>query len=73
MTTECRICVRGRIDKAWSDYLGGLTITVENGEDGAAVTILSGLVADEVVLLGILERLLGLDVAFLSVEFGPVR
>jgi hypothetical protein len=41
-----RICVRGRLDRSWSDRIGGMQVTETQGSDGQAETILVGRLAD---------------------------
>lgn len=62
-----RIQVRGRLSREWSDHLGGLSIDV-SGEPGQQVTQLSGWVADQAALLGILNGLYDLGFPLMSVE-----
>jgi hypothetical protein len=52
-----RICVQGKLDKRYSDLLGGLTITQATGDDDAPVTILYGWLVDQAALLGVLNAL----------------
>lgn len=61
---KVEIRVEGRIDEHWSQWLGDLTITHDSGDE----TILSGTVADQSVLYGILARLRDLGLALLSVN-----
>jgi hypothetical protein len=68
-TTECNymIRVRGRLDPRWSDRLGGLEI--EHLEvDGEMTSLLSGLLADQSALSGVLNSLVDLQFAVLSVD-----
>ena len=59
-----QIRIEGRLDGQWSDWFSGLTITaLDNNE-----TLLSGPVADQVALRGILERLWDLNLVLISVE-----
>jgi hypothetical protein len=59
-----QIKVQGRLDERWSDWFGGMTITVELEGDGLPITTLTGTVADQAALQGILRALytLGLPV-----------
>lgn len=58
------IHVRGQLDESWSDWLEGLEVTLlENGE-----MILSGYIGDQAALMGILNKLHGLNLALLSVS-----
>jgi hypothetical protein len=59
-----QIKVQGRLDERWSDWFGGMTITVELEGDGLPISTLTGTVADQAALQGILRALytLGLPV-----------
>lgn len=57
-----RITVKGHLDREWSDWFDGLTITTEdNGE-----TVLSGPVVDQTALHGVLIRIRDLGLPLLS-------
>jgi len=45
-----QIKVQGRLNETWSAWFDGMAVTVENSGDGAAVTTLTGSVADQVAL-----------------------
>jgi hypothetical protein len=61
---EVEIRIRGQIDKNWSEYFGGLTVFhTPRGE-----TVLTGLVADQAELRGILTRLADLGLDLISVS-----
>src|SRR2546427_6433849 len=56
------IVVKGHLDREWSDWFDGLTITlVDNGE-----TILSGPVVDQTALHGVLIKIRDLGLPLLS-------
>ncbi len=58
-----QIRVKGRLDGAWSAWLDGLEITPQpNGE-----TLLSGPVADQTALHGILARIRDMNLILISV------
>ena len=59
-----QIRIEGRLDKQWSDWFSGLTITSLDSNE----TLLTGPVADQVALRGILERLWDLNLVLISVE-----
>lgn len=61
------ICVEGELDRSWSDWFHGLSI--EASEAGA--TRLTGAVADQSALHGILDRLHNLGLALVSVQRLP--
>ena len=60
------IRIKGRINEQWSEWLGGLTISHSDPE----ATVLTGLVADQAALYGIISRLrdLGLELTLVSSE-----
>ncbi len=58
------IHVRGQLDESWSDWLEGLEVTLlENDE-----MILSGHIGDQAALMGVLNKIYGLNLALLSVS-----
>jgi hypothetical protein len=62
-----QIKVPGHLDESWSDWAGGMTITVESEGDGPPVTTLTGTV-DQAALQGLLRRLYSLGLPLLSVN-----
>jgi hypothetical protein len=62
------IRVRGKLGRHWSDWCGGLSFSSEEMEDGALVTTLTGMVADQAALRGILAKLWDLGLTLLSVR-----
>jgi hypothetical protein len=61
-----RIRVPGHLDESWSDWAGGMTITVEGKGDSPPVTTLTGLL-DQAALQGVLRRLYSLGLPLISV------
>jgi hypothetical protein len=62
--TFFEIRVKGHLDESWSDWLEGLEVELlDSGE-----MILSGRIADQAALMGILNKLYGLNLALLSVS-----
>jgi len=58
-----RIKVKGHLDRRWMEWFGGLTITLEdNGE-----TLLTGQVADQAALHGLLRKVRDLGLPLISV------
>jgi len=58
------IRVKGHLDESWSDWLEGLEVTLlDNGE-----MILSGHIGDQAALMGILNKLYGLNLTLLSLS-----
>jgi len=62
-----QIKVPGHIDESWSDWAGGMTITVETEGDGPPVTTLTGTL-DQAALQGLLRRLYALGLPLISVN-----
>lgn len=62
------IQVQGRLDASWSDWFDDVTITVETGDDAPAITRLTGLVADQAALYGLLQKLYTLGLPLLLVK-----
>jgi len=58
-----RIKLKGHLDDKWSDWFEGMDISTGGGE-----TILSGQVADQAALHGLLIRIRDLNLTLLSVE-----
>jgi hypothetical protein len=58
------IRIKGHLDDSWSDWLGGLEVKLlDNGE-----MILSGQIGDQAALMGVLNKLYGLNLVLLSVS-----
>ena len=63
-----RICIQGILDKNWSDYCGGMTIEQERDPHQRAVTVMTGRLADQSALVGILISLHDIGCPILSVK-----
>ena len=61
---EYEIRLRGPLDQSWSDWLGGLEVSLT----GTGDTLLSGLVVDQAALHGILLRVRDLSLELLSLR-----
>ena len=61
-----QIKMPGHLDESWSDWAGGMTITVESEGDGLPVTTLTGTL-DQAALQGLLRRLYSLGLPLISV------
>lgn len=61
---QVEIHFKGTLNKQWSDWFGGLTIS----QSGLDETVLTGIVADQAVLYGIISRLrdLGLMLTYVN-------
>jgi len=64
-----QIKVPGYLDESWSDWAGGMTITVENENDSPPTTTLTGVVADQAALQSLLRRLYSLGLPLISVNW----
>jgi hypothetical protein len=63
-----QIKVMGKLDKSWSDWLGGATITSQLEGNGAVITILTIDATDGPALFGLLDRLRDMNLLPISVE-----
>ncbi|MGB8253014.1 MAG: hypothetical protein WCF08_07335 [Anaerolineaceae bacterium] len=63
-----QIMVQARLDDSWAEWFGGMTITAGQDETGQCATILTGLVADQVTLHGLLTRIRDLNLRLISVQ-----
>jgi hypothetical protein len=63
-----QIKVPGELGESWSDWAEGMTIEVESEGDGPPVTTLTGTVADQAALQGLLRRLYSLGLPLISVD-----
>ena len=61
---DVEILIEGQIDTHWSEWLGGLEIT----HIGQEQSRLSGSIADQATLYGILTKLRDLDMKLVSVN-----
>ena len=63
-----RICISGVLDVGWSDRLEGMEIRAAAAPDGGPMTVLTGELADQVALWGVLQGLHRRGFTLLSVE-----
>jgi hypothetical protein len=63
-----QIKVQGRLGESWSDWFEGMAIDVEPLESGGTITTLSGIIADQAALFGLLSRIRDLGLPLLLVE-----
>ena len=59
-----QVKVKGNLDEKWSDWFDGLTITPQANDE----TLLTGPVADQAALHGLLARIRDLGLPLLSVK-----
>jgi hypothetical protein len=62
-----QVKVRGVLDDRWSDWFHGMEIQVENTGDGTPITTLTGPVADQARLRGIVSKIWDLNLTVISV------
>jgi hypothetical protein len=59
-----QIRIKGHLGSGWTDWFGGLSITLEDNED----TLLTGPVVDQAALHGLLRKVRDLGMPLLSVN-----
>jgi hypothetical protein len=64
-----RIRIQGILDKNRSDYYRGMTIEHEGDQKHSAISILTGTLADQPALIGVLDSLHDIGYPILSVEY----
>ena len=62
-----RIRVQGILDPNWSEWLESMSIAAEQQPNGCNTTVLTGRVADQAALRGILTRIWDLNLDVISV------
>ncbi len=62
-----RIHVQGCLDERRSDWFGGMHIAVRGGGPVPPITILTGTLADQAALMGLLQKVYILGLPLLSV------
>jgi hypothetical protein len=62
--TFYQIRIKGHLDDPWTEWFGGLTITLENNGD----TLLTGLVVDQSALYGLLKKVRDLGMPLVSLN-----
>jgi hypothetical protein len=67
-----QIKVPGKLDESWSEWAGGMTVTVGSYDDGLPVTTLTG-TFDQAALQGLLRRLYSLGLPLISVNCLEVK
>lgn len=68
-----RIKVQGRMRAEWSHWFGDLQVTAAEEENGRTTTTLTGPLADQAALHGVINRIRDLNLSLLLVELvGPV-
>ncbi|HET6443379.1 MAG TPA: hypothetical protein VFI27_02275 [candidate division Zixibacteria bacterium] len=66
--TEYEIEIQGRLEERWSRWFDDMTISVISETSGPAISVISGLVADQAALHGLLNRIRDLGIPLISVQ-----
>jgi hypothetical protein len=66
-TATYQIRVQGRLDERWAQWFDGMSIAVEPAKDGSTLTVLTGSVADQAALYGLINRMRDLGLPLISV------
>jgi hypothetical protein len=62
------ISVQGKLDDSWAAWLDGMTISRRQARDGTPLAVLTGPVADQAALRGLLSRLWDLNLVIIDVR-----
>ena len=65
-----QVKVIGVLDDTWSEWFNGLDVRVERATEGLSITTLTGPVADQASLRGIVSKLWDLNLTIISVNRG---
>lgn len=72
LPAQYRIQVQGVLDQHWSGWLNDMGITVENDETATPLMTLTGPLADQAALRGLLNKLWDLNLTVVLVQrLGP--
>lgn len=63
-----RIELQGPLDPSWAEAVGDMAITIAQYENGSTVTTLTGRLADQAALAGVINLALSLGLPLLSVN-----
>jgi hypothetical protein len=66
---EYRVCVQGAIERSWMELFARMKVSYRNVATPNAVTVLTGDVLDQAALMGLLNRLYGLGLPLVSVQW----
>lgn len=67
--TQVEIRISGHLDKKWTDWLDGFTVTHTKNKE----TILAGTVTDQAAFYGIMAKLRDLGVKLISANFSDTE
>ena len=63
-----KICVKGHLGEGWSHAFEGLEMRTDFSSDGSPITVLTGPIADQSALHGLVARIRDLGMTLLLVE-----
>jgi hypothetical protein len=63
-----QIKIQGHLSQGWSDWFDGMVVSIERNGEGASTTNLTGTVADQPALHGLLARIRDLGLPLLLVK-----
>jgi hypothetical protein len=66
--TTYEVVVAGRIEAERADWFDGMALTARTAPDGGTITLLSGPLADQAALFGVLNRIRDLGLKLVSVS-----
>ena len=66
--THYQIVVKGQLDSSWTEWFDGFMITVTKDESGRTLSTLTGVIADQGALYGIIARLRDLGLELLEIR-----
>ena len=66
-TNVYQITMQGQLDASWTVWFSGFTITSADGPDSQTLTTLTGAIADQSALRGVLNRVWDLNLIVVSV------
>ena len=68
LSKHYQIMVEGKIDASWSEWLSNMQLVSRTEANGVHITTLSGVLADQAALRGLLNRLWDLNLVLRSVQ-----
>jgi hypothetical protein len=67
-SAEVRIQVQGIVPPDWIDRLGGLSVEASGGKESNPIAVLTGRIADQSALMGVLTTLHDLHLPLISIQ-----
>jgi hypothetical protein len=63
-----QIKLQGELDESWADWLHGFVIKTGRDADGVPISYLTGTIADQSALRGILTRIWDMNLTLISIS-----